>query len=596
MSGIVGIVNLDGTTVNRQILQHLTEFITYRGVDAQQVWHSGCVGFGNTLLRTTTESTKEHQPFTLDGTLWITADARIDGRRDLLQKLNLDKQLPITDVELILRAYQLWGQECVHHLLGDFSFALWDSRKKSLFCARDQLGIKLFYYAHIGNSLIFSNTLKCLRQHPLVSQELNQQAIGDFLLFDQNYTANTTAFAQIQRLQAAHTLTVFQSRVKQQRYWQLPVPDLIRYPKPEDYVSQFQELLQLAVIERLRTDKAAIFFSGGLDSTSISSIASTSSQLQGFTAVYDHLIPDQERYYSQLAATALGIPITYLVEDDYQLYQGWQQPELHTPEPYHDPLCVMSYDQLQQIATYSRIALNGQGGDEALRTSTVSQLRPGMNIVDLILDLGRCLWQHKLLPPLGSGILAQWRRWHRGVSDTDYYPQWLNPDFEARLQLKERWREINELERQAIHPLRPQAYQDLLSLRWQPFFESYDSGFSHVPVEVRFPFLDLRLLNFLLAIPPLPWFVNKHILRTAMQGKLPEEVRLRPKTPLMGDPFSVLIAKNQQLWQVLKQTPEIKAYVNTKLIIEAATKGKIDAWQAWEFTRPVSLSNWLNYR
>ena len=160
------------------------------------------IGLGHTMLRTTCESFGERQPAGLEGRFWITADARLDDRAELLAELHRPSNgiLPsVPDSELILRAYAKWGPACVEHLRGDFSFAIWDARDKQLFCARDQFGIKPFYFASVGSILIFSNTLDCIRQHPAVSARLNDLAIADFLFFDMIREPAATSFADIQQ-------------------------------------------------------------------------------------------------------------------------------------------------------------------------------------------------------------------------------------------------------------------------------------------------------------------------------------------------------------------------------------------------------------
>ena len=109
---------------------------------------------------------------------------------------------------MILHAYATWREECVDHLRGDFAFALWDARERKLFCARDHFGIKPFFYSAIERQFLFSNTLNCLRAHPDVSDELNEAAIGDFLLFGLNCEIATTTFRDIQRLPPAHFMVV----------------------------------------------------------------------------------------------------------------------------------------------------------------------------------------------------------------------------------------------------------------------------------------------------------------------------------------------------------------------------------------------------
>src|SRR5437867_599047 len=210
MSGIIGILHLDGAPIDRALLRRMTDFMTFRGPDEQRIWVDGNVGFGHTLLRTTFESEHEHQPFTLDGRVWIVADARVDAQADLIAKLasrGEEVERGVPDVELLLRAYRVWGEDCVDHLLGDFAFAVWDRSRSRLLCARDHLGVKPFFYAHVNQTVIFSNTLDCIRQHPAVSEKLNDLAIADFLLFDLNQNPATTSFADIHRIPPAHRAT-----------------------------------------------------------------------------------------------------------------------------------------------------------------------------------------------------------------------------------------------------------------------------------------------------------------------------------------------------------------------------------------------------
>src|SRR5262249_44415654 len=152
MSGIVGVLHLDGAPIEPGLLERLTASLAFRGPDAQKIWLGGHVGFGHTLLKTTEEAEHEAQPFRLDGRTWIVADAGVDARRDLIAALGARGQEPpaglaATDVELLLRAYLAWGEGCVEHLLGDFAFAVWDGPRNRLFCARDHMGVKPFYYA-----------------------------------------------------------------------------------------------------------------------------------------------------------------------------------------------------------------------------------------------------------------------------------------------------------------------------------------------------------------------------------------------------------------------------------------------------------------
>jgi asparagine synthase (glutamine-hydrolysing) len=606
MSGIVGIINLDGAPVDRQLLQRMTEFMTYRGPDAQDIWIDGHVGFGHTMLRTTFESLRERQPCSLDDQVWITADARVDGWADLIEKLeskgrnNLEAA---TDVDLILHAYHVWGEDCVKHLIGDFAFAIWDGRKHRLFGARDHFGVKPFYYAQVANCLVFSNTLNCIRTHPAVSDELNELAIGDFLLFGFNQEPFSTTFADIQRLPSAHYLTWSEGVLDLTRYWTLPVDEPIRYKRASDYVDCFKELLRTAVDDRLRTNYVGVSMSGGLDSTAVAATAHNllskqyvSFDLRAYTVVYDKLIFDEERYYSGLVAKKLEIPVYYLVADDYKLYERWEQPELQWSEPAEHPLLAIFIDKLEQVAAHSRVVLCGEGGDPILYPSgsyfveLVKELRFG----HLVTEVGQYVLSHGRLPALG--FRSRLKRWLRRGKPypCSPFPRWLNPTMATRLDLLARWVRINN-EPDLVHPTRPEAYQSLGSPYWQYVFENSDPGVTSVPVEARQPFFDLRLMNYVLSVPPIPWCVNKELLREAMRGTLPESVRLRPKSPLAGDPVSELLKQRNTQWvNNFEAISDLGKYVDRDAIPQVAgAQNSADASELWIHMHPLALNYWL---
>jgi asparagine synthase (glutamine-hydrolysing) len=607
MSGFIGILHIDGAPIDPTLLERMTDYLTVRGADAQHVWSEGSVGFGHTLLRTTWEAEFECQPFTLDERVWIVADARIDDRAVLAEKLGI-APLPtppftpadrvVTDVELMLRAYLQWGEDCLHHLIGDFCFAIWDARHQRLFCARDHLGVKPVYYSQLGNCFVISNTLNCLRQHPLVSDRLNEVAIGDFLLFDTNYELDTTVFSDIQRLPAAHILILSAARGLQvQRYWTLAIPEPIRYRQPHEYLDRFRETMGIAVTDRLRADRVASFFSGGLDSTTIAATALDVAQhrsqpldLKAFTIVYDRLMPDRERHYAGLAATALGLSIDYLVADDYQLYRDHQNPAFPMPEPANNPLQRLHWDRLQRVATHSRVVLCGQGGDEALLPITVLEMVQTMPLVDVIRDTLRTYIRHGMRPCWGSGLLARLRR--APAAEHNEFPDWLAPDFARRLGLRDRWYQQMETGKPALSAPRSRAVERFDPAVWSPYLEASDPGATGVPVETRLPFLDLRLLNYLLALPPTPWCTNKMLLREAMKQILPEAVRLRPKSPLAGDPIMARGLHQIERGTIERMLPAISEYVEIDRVLQPIDSSKI--WEYWRQTVPISFAFWCD--
>lgn len=603
MSGIVGIINLDRALVDPRLLRGMTDMLAYRGPDAQEVWIDNCAGFGHTMLRTTFESEREQQPCTLDGEVWITADARIDGRAELIRKLQAEGRAifsSATDVELILHAFHTWGDECVNHLLGDFAFAIWDGKRRRLFCARDHFGVKLFYYARAANSLIFSNTLNCIRKHPEVADKLNELAIGDFLLFGYNPEPSTTTFADIQRLPPGHVLKASEGAVAVSRYWSLPNDGhIIRYPRASDYVDHFKELLREAVSDRLRTERVGIFMSGGLDSPALAATAcdlrakqSLHLNLRAYCFVYDQS-PDEERYYSGLVAKALGIPIEYAAIDGYTMFQGRDNPELHRPEPHDWALLAITYDSLKNLMSHSRVALYGEDGDALLFPATVVDMLKSMRFGEVMADVGKYIRSHRRRPPLGLGFFNMVKGW-RGNPHLPAYPKWLNQDFAARLDLPGRWTTYFASQPSHIPQVRAEAHRRITSPVWQAFFESNDPGVTRVPVEHRLPLLDLRVVDYLLKIPPLPWCPNKEIFRQAMRDTLPEPVRRRSKTPLSFDPYEVRLRRPDARWvDDFVPAPELAQYVNRAAIPRVAGSACKRNESSSSHLRPLSLNFWL---
>ena len=141
MSGIVGVVNLDGAPVDQSELKHMMQRISYREPDGQSIWVAGNVGLGHSLFRTCDADIV--QPYTLD-CVTVTAQVRIDARSDLIPRLRavgIEAQLDVPDVELLAKAYLAWGEDCLQYLLGYFTFILWDAKKQRLLAARDHFGI-----------------------------------------------------------------------------------------------------------------------------------------------------------------------------------------------------------------------------------------------------------------------------------------------------------------------------------------------------------------------------------------------------------------------------------------------------------------------
>ena len=602
MSGIVGIVNFDGAPIDRSLLTRLTESMTFRGPDAQRIRIEGAAGFGHAMLRTTWEAATEEQPLTHVGHTLLTADVRLDGRAELLEKLSRHTELSPAnpnDAELILLAYDAWKENCVDHLIGDFAFAIWNATTQTLFCARDHFGVKPFYFARAGNTFIFSNTINVIRLHPLIGDALNETAIADYLVFGFNQDLETTTFRDIHRLPGGHTLSVSKNSTTKRRYWTPAAHDAGKPRK--DHVEEFHHLLTTATRDRLRTNRVSVSMSGGLDSTSLAAIAvdllreRPGSPVTACTNVYDSLFQDEERRYSSIAAEFLGVPLTHLPADGHSLYEHGSPADLDQPEPFLiSPLAAQFQCLMRHLARDSRVALTGYDGDAFMSEHLSLYLQAcakNLQIPALVSGMAWYVRTRRRLPPVGLRTRLK-RRWRNGENASSY-PEWIDEAFATRIGLDERWQQIN-----AEPPLNNHTHAGALrafdSKVWAPLFEGFDPGSTRLRLEVRHPLTDVRLIEFLLQIPTVPWCIDKHILRCAMNNRLPPLVLNRKKTPLASDPTLHLTrAASVRCLDTFEVNPQLRSFVNLnrrKALADEQTSADRSA-----NLRVFALNHWLTH-
>jgi len=599
LSGIVAIFHRDGAPVEIKQLRAMTDFLAYRGPDGSDAFVGDGIGLGHAMLRNTEILPDDGQPTRLNS-LWITADVRLDHKAELIAKLAeaAGKVEPVgmPDAMLILRAYTAWGSGCVEHLRGDFSFVLWDSVTNTLFCARDHFGIKPLYYVQMGNVFLFSNTLDCLRQHPLITDELNDSAIGDFLLFGLNYDNSTTAFRDIQRLPPASWLLVSVDKVQIKCYWHPPTEGRIRYSRADDYPEQFTELLKRAVEDSMRLNKVGILLSGGMDSGNVAVVANEISksqggtpQLQSYTLGYGSLDRDDEGLHARMTANYLNIPNKYLSVEEPEPFEKWNAAKYRFPEPVDDPLFASGFDLFEMMASDCRVALSGEGADNLM----YFQMWPYMKDLQRNRQLGRLVtetaWFFWIRPFPWRGIASRIRSFSGKVKGATGFPRWIAPEFAKRIALETRWKEFGRLSFPASpHPSRPKAHASLLIPEWTRMFEINDPGVTHFPVEVSYPFLDLKMVEYLLAIPVFPWAFKKRLERKAMRGKLPNEILRRKKTPVAEDATTNKLQANAN--KRLRSEPlddKILKYVTSARLSNSCDRIGV------EEARPYCLNLWL---
>lgn len=599
MSGIAGLLRLDGAPVDAEVLRRMADALASRGPDGGGSHTGGPIGLAVSLLHTTAESAGETQPATLDGRVWVAADARIDAREELARALRgagRHPDLARPDAELVLHAYAAWGTACVERLLGDFALALWDAPRRRLLLARDRFGIKPLYHARAGEALVFGNTLAALLRHPGVPAHPDEATIGDFLALGLNLRPEATSHAAIRALPPACRLVAEDGRMRVDRYWEPPLEGELRLRRPEEYAEAFRETLREAVADRLRMPRATVLLSGGRDSTAIAATARGvlgAEALTAHTLVYDRLIPDRERHWSGMAARALGIAQRVHPLDDLRLFERWDDPALWRPEPLDAPVLAIDAALFAAAAKDARVALTGEGGDPLLAESRsrLARLLAAGRGWTALREAAAYARVHRRLPRPGFRTLAADRRGERWSPPL---PEWIRPELARRLELAARVREAAEVPPSA-HPLRPETHGRLLSPYWAHWFAQYDPGATGLPLEFRHPYLDARVVALVLSIPPAQWYNDKGLLRLGMRGLLPEALRARPKTPLAGDPLRARVeGRGERLPEGLRLGEAVRRYVDAEKVPRFAGGAAPDRFDSVAADlRPIGLSLWL---
>ena len=357
--------------------------------------------------------------------------------------------------------------------------------------------------------------------------------------------------------------------------------------------------MQAAVADRLRITRAGILLSGGLDSSSIAATARELSvksggtaDLRAYTVIYESLLPDRDGDYAREVAEFLQIPIRCLPVDGLQIFERWDDPELRWPEPVDDPFFAGLFDQFRMVAADCRVVLEGEGMDNLMHFEMrpyVRHLARNREWRRLFADATLYL---RLRPSIWPGVRRRFTSVLRRGNGASEFPQWFEPGFAKRMSLQDRWRELSVVQTVPAHPVAPVAHASLTLPQWSHSLELQDPGVTRCTVEVRHPFLDLRIVDYVLALPPFPWSFQKRLLREAMAGHLPESVRLRPKTPLAGDSLVEVLqrpaasAVDQACW-----TEQIDHYVNTAAL--PVLYGETDPELASAAIRPLCLNFWL---
>jgi asparagine synthase (glutamine-hydrolysing) len=603
MSGFAAVVHFDQAPIEPRLLDCLSRSLRFRAPDGERQHQVDGVGFAYAQMQIPGDPPAGSQPLCLDDRWWLVAHARLYERDRLVGALcstGAAARIDQPDAWLILLAYRAWGSACLDRFNGDFSFALWDSHERALWCASDPFGSRPLFYSYSGPVMQVSNTLSALRD-VFAHRELNDSYIADFLCFEFSLSPEATAFRKIQRLPPGYMLTMRPGRPPMlRRYWDPPAPPVDLKRTPGDTLQQFRHLLERAILERLPDGPVSLALSGGMDSSSIAAIAAgaRAAHLRTFTRGSRQLMDDPEPRLAASVAAALNLEHELLDSDHDLPFDTWGQRMPFMPEPLNEPYWKAKHVGRQVLARHSRVVLVGEGADELLFPEFACDLLGRIPVGRLIGDIGRYALRYHRRPPIGLRRAVQ--RWRGRVPDygaSARPPVWLNPDLVREWKLHDRMRDFyGEVESPASHASRPAGLTHLNGAT-RIARGGNDPGTMGLPLEWRKPFLDLRLVEFMYSIPPLYWCSRKTILREAMVGYLPDEILRRRKVGNPGNELAdPLNGARTPWWDDFCPAPQLGRYVDLEIIAELRNAAKVPADAPEKMRRdllPVCLNYWL---
>ena len=269
MSGIAGILYYNDAPVKAVQLDRMLDAMKACGAHSRQIYLDREVGIGQNILCIDPSAAQETMPLVHPNQRWVLVfDGRIDNRADLVSKLNIKQTASdlIGDGQLILAAYEKWRQACSRYLIGDYSLAIWDRKKRQLFCLRDHFGVKPFYYYASEYYYLFASNPEGILAARKFQPIYDDGRIADFLLGLEGFDTTSTFYQNLYRLSPAHAMCVKAGETKQTRYWELSPINNIECKTEENFLEVFQERFTEAVRCRLSNPaNTAISLSGGLD-------------------------------------------------------------------------------------------------------------------------------------------------------------------------------------------------------------------------------------------------------------------------------------------------------------------------------------------
>lgn len=619
MSAITGIFYRDGRNVDERQIKKMNDRLSHRGPDGSAIWCEGPVALGHQMLYTTPESLHERLPFE-DGGLVITADARIDNRKELSEKLGIDDKVGVSDSYFILKAYQQWGEKCPEELLGDFAFAIWDKEKEKLFCARDHMGVKPFYYYLSDEAFYFATEIKAITNIPEVPVQLNEVKVAEYLISMQ-IDPEITFYEEILRLPSACQIEINKNDFVLEKYWSLNPTFELKLDSDEEYINKFREILTDAVRCRMRSAyPLGSLLSGGLDSSSIVCTAQQILTEEGgepiktFSAIFEDDILGGEKEYINAVVDGSCVKPYYLRVDnagpltDYEKIIYYVDGAVSAPNLFI-PWLILRKAKNEDI----RVLLEGFGGDSVVfGRGYLEELLLNGKFISFIRELNafsklRNLNRYKyfigiilrLIAPVRAYKIAKYRK--ENTINPRYRKRIINNTFTHEMHIKNVI-DSNLKMKRPVNP-REEHYHELNSSALSSWWEIADQVSGSYNIESRYPFIDKRLVEFCLSLPTEQKIRNgwsKIVLRRAMDNIIPIKIQWRPTKVGMGHNFrrNLILYDNELIEDIIyKEIDLIKEYVDIDVLRDSyeiykksGDKNKRAIRNIW---KSVTLGLWL---
>lgn len=549
MCGIAAILRLDGRTVEQPVLERMTASLVHRGPDEGRVSISGPVGLGFRRLSILDLSPSARQPMrSEDGQLALIFNGEIFNYIELREELTSrgHRFCSTGDTEVLLRAYEEWGRDCLPKLNGMWAFLVHDRRRGALFGARDRFGVKPLYRYRSGPVLFWASEIKAIRASGAYPEAIDWETAANFLHHGRLDDGAGSFYAGITQVPAGTAFEVDGGgRTSEWRYWSL---DHLPAVDTRDPVSSFRDLFEDSVRLRMRSDvPLGVCLSGGLDSSSI--ICATARLKQQVAEpertpllAFCYMAPEyDEATYIYEVLEQTGAHLKRLETSPALLWERLPEVLRYQDEPVHSLTAVVGFELMRLAAAHGiRVILNGQGADETIGgyfSYFVDYWREllaggragkawgeikghaaahGRDPSRLMLTALRNLawWQLNRV----SAYRRLAHSWRRRRLERD---RWLVPELAARISPA------------AVRPdvgLNAVLKQSVSASPLPLYLRVEDRNSMAHSIEARLPFLDYRLVSLALTLEP-RWKMrggaNKFLLREAMRQRIPESVRVR---------------------------------------------------------------------